>query len=108
MNWKRREDFTLQTFLKKIVLTFNEVRIVHQLIFEALKFYNDVKVGNILKGSLDSIPSLSPSVKIQIMNSCKGRTLLGIVKKLLKTKRLLAPAINILLHYLKYALLPLF
>ena len=48
------------------------------------------KVENILKGSLDSIPSLSPSVKIQIMDKkvclrCKGKTLLGGVNKLLKT-----------------------
>ena len=48
------------------------------------------KVEKILKGSLDSIPS--PSVKIQIMDDkvClrwKGKTLLGVVNKLLKTKR---------------------
>jgi hypothetical protein len=47
------------------------------------------KVENILKGSLDSIPSPSTSVKIQIMGGkvclrCKGKTLLGIVNKLLK------------------------
>ena len=49
------------------------------------------KVENILKGSLDLIPSPSSSVKIQIMGwkvclMCKGKTLLGIVNKLLKTK----------------------
>ena len=49
-----------------------------------------IKVENILKGSLDSIPSPSPSVKIQIMGGkvClryKGETLLGVVNKLLKT-----------------------
>ena len=42
------------------------------------------KVKKILKGSLDSIPSPSPSVKIQIMamKVClrfKGKTLVGIV-----------------------------
>ena len=47
-------------------------------------------VENILKGSLDSIPS--PLVKIQIMGGkvclrCKGKRLLGIVNKLLKTKK---------------------
>ena len=41
-----------------------------------------LKLEKILKGSLDSIPSPSPSVKIQIMGgkvclSCKGKTLLG-------------------------------
>ena len=50
-----------------------------------------IKVEKILKGSLDSIPSPSPSVKIQIMGGkicmrCKGKTLLGVVNKLLKTK----------------------
>ena len=49
------------------------------------------KVENILKGSPDSIPS--PSVKIQIMGGkvclrCKGKTLLEVVNKLLKSKRL--------------------
>ena len=48
-----------------------------------------VKVEKILKGSLDSIPS--PSLKILIMGEkvclrCKGKTLLGVVNKLLKKK----------------------
>ena len=47
-----------------------------------------IKVEKILKGSLDSISS--PSVKIQIMcgKVClrrKGKTLLGVANKLLKT-----------------------
>ena len=54
----------------------------------------EVKVEKILKGSLDSIPSPLPSVKIQIMGGkvclrCKGKTLLGVVNKRLKTKCLL-------------------
>ena len=49
------------------------------------------KVEKVLKGSLDSIPSASASVKIEIMGRkvclmCKGKTLLGVVNKLLKTK----------------------
>ena len=53
--------------------------------------YNYSKVEKILKGSLDLIPSPSPSVKIQIMGRkvclrCKGKTLLGIVNKLLFSK----------------------
>ena len=54
------------------------------------------KVEKILKGSMDSI--LSPSVKIQIIVClrCKGKTLLGIVNKLLKTKSLLTSPSNIL------------
>jgi len=52
------------------------------------------KVEKILKGSLDSIPSPSPSVKNQIIGRkvclrCKCKTLLGIVNKLLKAKSLL-------------------
>ena len=52
------------------------------------------KVEKILKGSLDSISSPSLSVKIQIMGGkvclrCKGKTLLGIVNKLLKTNNVL-------------------
>ena len=40
------------------------------------------KVENILKHSLDSIPSPSPSVKIQIIGGKVGKTLLGVVNKL--------------------------
>ena len=63
------------------------------------------KVAHILKGILDSILSPSPSVKIQIMGGkvclrCKGKTLLGIVTKLLKTKCLLTLG-NVLPDYLK-------
>ena len=51
----------------------------------------DIKVEKILKGSLNLIPSPSPSSKIQIVGGkvclrCEGKTLLGVVKKLLKTK----------------------
>ena len=60
-----------------------------------------VKVENILKGSLDAIPSPSTSVTIQIMGGkvclrCKGKTLLGIINKLLKTKSLLTSPSNVL------------
>ena len=59
------------------------------------------KVEKILKGSLDSIPSPSPSANIQIMGRkiflrCKGKTLLVIVNKLLKTKSLLTSPSNVL------------
>ena len=65
-----------------------------------------VTVEKILKGSLDLIPSPSPSVKIQIMGGkvclrCKGKTLLGVVNKLLKTKSLLTSPSNVLPYYLK-------
>ena len=62
---------------------------------------NSLKVEKILKGSLDSVPSPSPLVKIQIMRGkvclrCKGKTLLGVVNKLLKTKNLLTTPSNVL------------
>ena len=62
---------------------------------------NAGKVEKILKGSLDSIPSPSPSEKIQIMGGkvClrhKGKTLLGIVNKLFVFKSLLTTSRNVL------------
>ena len=68
------------------------------------KFWNRLwsfKVEKILKGILDSIPSPSPLVKIQILAGkvclkCKGKTLLGIAKKLSKTKSLLTSPSNVL------------
>ena len=64
------------------------------------------KAEKILKGSLDLISSPSPSAKIQIMGGkvclrCKGKTLMGIVNKLLKTKSLLTSPCNVLPYYLK-------
>ena len=64
------------------------------------------KVDKILKGSLDLYPSQSPSVKIQIMGGkvClrrKGTMLLGIINKLLKTKKLLTSPSNVLPYYFK-------
>ena len=63
----------------------------------------DSKVEKILEDSLDLISS--PSVKMQIMGgkAClrrKGKTLLGIVSKLLKTKSLLTSPSNVLPYYL--------
>ena len=69
---------------------------MHTLCFLIIVLYPNThntytKVEKILKESLDLIPSPSPSVKIQIMGGkiclrCKGKTLLGVVNKLLKTK----------------------
>ena len=58
----------------------------------------------ILKGSLDSVPS--PSVKIQTIGGkvclrCKGKILLGVVNKLLKTKTLLTSPSNVMPYYPK-------
>ena len=61
-----------------------------------------IKVEKILKGSLDLILSPSTSGRIQIMGlSCKGRSLLVFVNKLLKTKSLLISPSNVLLSYHK-------
>ena len=59
------------------------------------------KVEKVLKGSLDLIPPPSPSVKIQIMSGkvclrCKGKRLLVVVNKLLKTICLLTSPSNML------------
>ena len=61
------------------------------------------KIENILKGSLDLLPSPSPSVKMggKVCLSCKGKTLLGVVNKLLKTESLLTSPSNVLPYYLK-------
>ena len=68
--------------------------------------YSYFRVEKVLKGSLDLIPLPSPAVIIQIMSGkvclrCKGKTLLGVVNKLLKTKSLLTSPINVLFYYLK-------
>ena len=75
----------------------------NRMYFQLMDF---IKVEKILKGRLDSIPSLSPSVKIQIMGrkvclKCKDKTFLGVVSKLLKTKSLLTSPSNVLPYYLK-------
>ena len=69
------------------------------------------KVENILKGSLDSIPSPSPFVKIQIRGGKvrlrrKGKTLLGVVNKLFVFKSLLTRPGNVLPLNLKQAFCP--
>ena len=78
---------------------------IADILFFADFVFSD-KVEKILKGILNSIPSSSPSVKIQIMGGkiclrCKGKTLLGIVNKLLKIKSLVTSPINVLPYSLK-------
>ena len=65
-----------------------------------------IKVEKILKGSLDLIPS--PSEKIQTMGvkvslRFKGKILLSIANKLLKTKSLLILPSNVLPYYLNFS-----
>ena len=69
------------------------------------EFKNIFKVEKKLKGGLDSISS--PSVKIQIMSGevclrCRGKTLLGVVNKRLKSKSLSASPSNVLPYYNTY------
>ena len=80
--------------------------------FNFKPFYFLIKVEKILKGTLDSILSPSPSVKIQIMGGkicfrCKGETLMGVVNKLLKTKSLLTSPSNVLPLHLKQTFPPI-
>jgi hypothetical protein len=63
-----------------------------------------IKVENISKCSLALIPSSSEKIQIlseKVCLRCKGKTLLGIVNKLLKTKRLLVSPSNVLHYYHK-------
>ena len=86
------------------------IREIAALIIQTDKNFCLFRVEFFLKGSLDLIPSPSPSVKIQIMDRkvcliCKGKTLLGVVNKLLKTKSLLTTPSNVLPLHLKQTFL---
>ena len=79
--------------------------------FEFLQFWYEFKIEKILKGSLDSILSPSPSLKIQVMGGkiclrCKDETLLGDVNKFLKTKSLLTTPNNVLPLHMSQANIP--
>ena len=70
------------------------------------------KIEKISKGSLDSIPSPSPSLKNQIIGKivflrCKGKTLLGVINKLLKEESLLKMLSNVLPLRLNQTFLPI-
>ena len=84
----RIELWWLHQFLIKIgIFNLDFLTTKHQML--KIKIHN-IKVEKILKGSLDSISSPLHSVKIQIVGRkvclrCKGKILLGIVNKLLKT-----------------------
>ena len=88
---------------------------ISQLISQTISIINLglFKVENILKVNLDSIPSPSPSVKIQNMGGkvclrCKGETLQGVVNKHLKTKSVLTMPSNILPLHFKQIFPPIF
>ena len=71
-----------------------------------------IKVEIFFKGRLDSIPTPSPSLKIQIMGgkvclTSKGKTLLDVVNKILKTTKLLSSPINVLPYCLKQTFPPI-
>ena len=106
-----KDSFTLNTIdneVKELLESCQKLRMVKPN-FSLIPAYESglhIKVKKILKGSLDSIPSPSPSVKIQIMGGkvglrCKGNILLGAVNKLLKAKSLLTSASNVLPYYLE-------
>ena len=85
LNWKNERR------IKEYIQGYYKLQ--HDLTFGA-QYCTAIKVEKILKGSLDLIPSPSLSVKVQIVSGkvclrCKGKTLLGVVNKLLKTKSLL-------------------
>ena len=97
-----RPQITVFTIVKSMIPSFT---------FKSSSNYLH-KVEKILKGSLDSIPSPSHLGKIQIMGrkiylKCKGKILLGVVDKLLKTKRLLKTPSNVLPLYVKQTFLPI-
>ena len=81
----------LQKWIKVLSDVAFSIRMLLQRRFQSTNIFTNFKVENILKGSLDSIPSPSPSVKIQIMGGkvflrCKGKTLLGVDNKIWKQK----------------------
>ena len=87
-------DFLQFLVLLQLVSTANFAIVTYDEYMEEKKVFQNSKVEKIFKGSLDSISSSSPSVKIQVMGGkvClrrKGKTLLGIVNKLFVIKSLL-------------------
>ena len=72
-------------------IALNAVQHLHEANYDTGKALQVCKVEKILKGSLDLIPSPSPSVKIQVMGGkvclrCKGKTFLRLVDKLFVSK----------------------
>ena len=104
--WSRRKkipySFELSKTMNSPYFVNTRWTIVCNWEFTSTDFF--IKVEKILKGSLDSISSAS--VKIQIMGGkvclrCRGKTLLGVFNKLLKTKSLLTSPSNVLPCYPK-------
>ena len=90
--WFKRIEFLMYVCIKKYVkvVDSNMIMNISCKVIDMQSLLLQCKVEKILKGSLDSISSPSPSVNIQIMGGtvclrCKGKTLLGVVNKLLKT-----------------------
>ena len=82
-----------------LIFLIQNFKFCPKLTISILDPIKSIKAEKILKGMLNSIPSPSPSVKIQIMGGkvclrCKGKALLGDVNKLFKTKSLLTSPIN--------------
>ena len=88
MIWARRWYFILGCVFVWVVCLYSSHTHTYRVSGYLLIIF--FKVEKILKGSLDSIPSPSPSVKIQIMGGkvclrCKDKTLLFVFKSLLTT-----------------------
>ena len=72
---------------EKLLGLVDDIELITKEIFENAIAPKVIKVKSIIEDSLDSIPSPSPSVKIQIMSGefglrCKGKILRGFVNKL--------------------------
>ena len=106
--WEIRAKHGHSTFRKELINEVNKLGVTKKQLEDGYAYKNGflVKVEKILNGILDSVPSPSPSLKIQIMgrkvcSRCKGKTLLGVVNNLWKTKSLLTSPSNALPYYLK-------
>jgi hypothetical protein len=75
----------LNPFMHTVIMVFQAFLIIVRFTTNITNVSLILKVEKILKGSLESITSSSPSVKTQIMCGkvclrCKGKTLLGVWK----------------------------
>ena len=108
---KEAEEAALTMEIDELKKAIDEGRFVSKFLLGSKQVQNTsvvmfwLKIEKIFKGSLDSIPSPSPSFKIQIMGGkvclrCTGKTLLGVVNILFVFKSLLTSPSNVLPYYL--------
>ena len=82
----------LNFFMHTVIMVFQAFLIIVRFTTYITNVSLILKVEKILKGSLESITSPSPSMKIQSMGRkvclrCKGKTLLGVANKHMKIKK---------------------